>query len=284
MNAAAATLPRRLRFLRPKLLAAMAAVLVVLGGGWMWLRDSSLVAVRRITIVGVRGADASALRSALVAAARNMTTLDVNLGQLHMAVQPYAEVRALHVSTQFPHGLRIDVVEQIPVGAVTVAGRRIAVAADGTLLHDVAGATSLPEIPLGVPPGGRRLTERSAMDAVAVLSAAPWQFLGRVSQVTHQAGHGVVAQLRTGPAIFFGGRDRLAAKWGAAIAVLADPGSAGAVYIDVTDPQHPVAGAGGSTASASGSSATASTSPAGPSTSPAGTTTSTAPAGISASG
>jgi hypothetical protein len=61
-----------------------------------------------------------------------------------------------------------------------------------------------------------------------------------------------VAQLRNGPSIYFGDANQLAAKWSAAVAVLADSGSAEAVYIDVTDPQRPAAGAGSDSNSSSG--------------------------------
>ena len=60
------------------------------------------------------------------------------------------------------------------------------------------------------------------------------------------AGHGLVAQVRGGPSIYFGDATELPrAKWHPATAVLADPSSAGAAYIDVTDPVRPAAGAGG---------------------------------------
>lgn len=235
-----------LRRLRPgrRSFAALLGVVVVLGGGWMWLRQSSLVAIRRVTVVGVSGADAGSVRRALVLAAKSMTTLDVHVGQLRTAVAPYPDVKALHVSTEFPHGLRIVVTEDIPLAVVSVFGQEIEVAADGTLLRDRSGAGPLPEIPMTIPPGGTRLTERSALNALAVLSAAPYQFLPKIGQVTTQAGHGVVVALRTGPSIYFGDTSHLGAKWRAAVAVLADPGSAGALYIDVTDPERPVAGGG----------------------------------------
>jgi len=269
---------RRRRRPSPRAVAVAVLVIGLLGGAWLWLRDSSLVAVRRVTVVGVTGADARQLRRALIVAARNMTTLDVNTSQLHLAVQPYSEVKALHVSTEFPHGLRIDVVEQIPVAAVTVAGRRIVVAADGTLLHDGAGSASLPEIPVAVLPGGTRVTDPSSLNAVAVLGAAPWQLLPRISRVTTEPGHGQVAQLRNGPAIYFGDIGQLAAKWQAAVAVLAEPGSAGAGYVDVSDPQRPVAGAGAASATAgSGSSAASTAAATGTATAPAATGTATAP-------
>jgi hypothetical protein len=89
------------------------------------------------------------------------------------------------------------------------------------------------------------VTDPSATGAVALLTAAPYQLLSRISQVTTVAGHGLVAQLRAGPSIYFGAAADLRVKWASAGAVLADPGSAGAAYIDVSDPVRPVAGAGG---------------------------------------
>jgi cell division protein FtsQ len=243
--------------LRLKLTLTLLALLVLLGGGWLWLRDSSLVAVKRVSIVGVEGADAGQIRAALLAAARNMTTLDVRIGQLKTAVAPYPVVKDLHVTTQFPHGMRIHVIEQSTVGAIAVAGRKIAVASDGTLLPDETPSPSLPTIPVRVPPGGKRLTDPDALGAVTLLAAAPAGLAGRISQITTVAGHGLVADVRNGPSIYFGDAAQAPAKWTAAVAVLADPGSAGALYIDVTDPQRPAAGAGSS--SAVGASSTSST-------------------------
>jgi cell division protein FtsQ len=206
-----------------------------------------------VTVTGEIGADAAHIRSALVAAARNMTTLHVRMDQLRTAVAPYPVVKNLEVRTDFPNGIRIRVVEQSPVGDVVVDGRRIAVAGDGTLLHDVTASATLPVIPLRVAPGGSRLSEPGARNAVAVLAAAPYQLLSRISQVTTVAAHGLVAQIRNGPSVYFGDADRLQDKWKAVTAVLADAGSAGAIYIDVTDPGRPAAGAGSTSASSSGS-------------------------------
>lgn len=263
-RAARRTFPRP-RLPRLRALLALTVVAALLGLGWLWARDSSLVAIKRVSVSGATGPDAGAVRAALVLAARDMTTLDVRMDQLRTAVAPFPAVKDLRVSVQFPHGMRIHVVEQMPVGVVLVAGRRIAVAGDGTLLHDISVPQSLAVIPLHVPPGGSRLTDREALDAVQLLAAAPYQLLRRVSRLARVAAHGSVAQLRNGPALYFGDATRPAAKWAAAAAVLADPGAAGAVYVDVTDPNRPALGGVGSAAGA-GPSASAGV---GPSASPA---------------
>ena len=222
-------------------LAALAAV-AILGGCWLWLRDSPLVAVRQVRVTGVAGPDARQIRAALTLAARNMTTLDVRVGQLRTAVAPYPVVKDLRVSTQFPHGLRIRVIEGLPVGALVAGGHAIAVSGDGTVLHDIPTG-SLPSVPVALLPGGSQITDRNALDALALLADAPPRLTGRIEQVTTVAPHGLVVQLRSGPALYFGDDTDLDAKWSAATEVLADSSSAGATYIDVTDPSRPAAGA-----------------------------------------
>jgi cell division protein FtsQ len=210
----------------------------------MWFRGSPLVSVQRVTVVGESGPDAGQIRSALESAARTMTTLDVQLGRLRRAVAPYPIVKDVRVTTQFPHGMRIDVVEQVAVAMIDAGGHKVAVAPDGTLLHDVVVSGALPSIPLNVPLTGTTVNDAGAMQAVRLLAAAPPQLLSRISQVTTVASHGLVAQVRNGPSIYFGDSTEVAAKWIAAAAVLGAPGSAGALYVDVTDPQRPAAGTG----------------------------------------
>lgn len=241
----------------------LAVVVAVLVGGWLWFRDSSFVAVKRVRVSGVNdGPDAAQIRRALVAAAHNMTTLDVHLDRLRTAVAAYPVVKDLRVSTQFPHGMRITVVEQVPVAAVTIDGRQTAVAADGTLLQHISPSTmaTLPLVPVKALPGGTHLTEPDAVAAVAVLAAAPYAMLAKVAQVSSDPGRGLVVQLRNGPALYIGDATRLAAKWAAVIAVLADPGSAGASYVDVTDPVRPAAGASSTAASSTAAPGTGATS------------------------
>jgi cell division protein FtsQ len=260
---------------RPRLIAAVVVVAALAVGAWLWLRDSSLVSVRKVTITGLSGPDSGRIRSALTDAARNMTTLDVKMHQLNTAVGPYPLVKKLQVSTQFPHGMRIRVIEQTPVAVVDFGGHTIAVAGDGTLLRGARTTSRLPTVALRSPPGGSQLTSDDGLSLVTLLAAAPHRLLSYVSQASSTSSHGLVVQLRNGPSIYFGDTSQLEAKWTAATEVLANSGSAGAQYIDVTDPDRPVAGAVAS-AAASSSATGASSSATGASTSATGSTTTSA--------
>lgn len=248
---------RRLHVLRhpgPRLLAGLLGGLIILGGAYLWLRDSSLVGVQSVRIIGASGPDAGQIRSALRAAARTMTTLDVRMRALRTAVAPYPVVKRLDISTQFPHAMSIRVVEQVPVAVVEAGGRRIPVAGDGTLLRDTREAARLPVIWLSVVPGGARLSGYALSEA-RLLAAAPYSLLGRLSQVSDGPAHGLAGQLRNGPSLYFGAGARLPAKWAAVTEVLASPSSAGAQYIDVTDPARPAAGTGSDSLGGGGPSA-----------------------------
>src|SRR4051794_7930547 len=93
-------LPRRLP---ARAVAACAGVLALLGGGWLWLRDSSLVAVRQVDVSGLSGSEAPRVRAALETAAHDMTTLHVRPGQLQTAVEPFPAIRSIEAHADFPH-------------------------------------------------------------------------------------------------------------------------------------------------------------------------------------
>ncbi len=220
------------------------AALLLLGGGWLWLRNSPLVAVQRVQISGVHGAEAAGIETALGGAARRMTTMNVNVAALRAAVAAFPVVRDLSVSTSFPHALRIRVIEQPPVAALTVAGVRTAVAADGVVLGAALVAGSLPAITLaGVPPRtGWRVQDATVRAELRVLGAAPRALLRWVARVYMSGREGLTVAMSNGLAIYFGDATRPHAKWLSAARVLADPSSAGATYVDVRAPERPAAG------------------------------------------
>ena len=205
-------LPTRLP--RPPLraTAAFLCVLGVLGAMWLWLRDSSLVAVRSVTVTGVSGPDAGRVREALSDAARDMTTLHVKTGELRTAVDPYPTVLGVSTHADFPHGLRIAVHERNPIGAVVAGTQRVPVAADGTLMRTTSSA-DLPEISAKALPGGSHASDPDVRHAVAVLSAAPPALRARVRRV-YVGERGWTLPLRNGPVLYLGGSERLGGEVG----------------------------------------------------------------------
>jgi cell division protein FtsQ len=238
----AAALPRVRAVPRlPRAAVWIVAAIVLLVVGGLWLRDSSLVKVDRVTVTGLTGPDAARVTNLLQAAAGDMTTLHVRQDQLDAVVAPYPVVKAVRVRTDFPHGMRITVVENTPVAVVMADGEKTPVSGDGKLLRG-AEPRALPIVPLKVPPTGERVIDPTAMRAVAALAAAPIALRDRVLHASTTPAGGLTLALRDGPELRFGAADRLAAKWAAAAAVLADTGSAGASYLDLRYPERPAAG------------------------------------------
>lgn len=259
------------RRLRIALLAVLIAM-PLLGGAYQLLRHSSLSAVDRVQVrglVAVHGADTAAIETALTGAAHGMSTLAVNPAALRAAVASYPIVGAVRVDPSFPHGLRIEVVERPPVAALVVNGASTAVAADGVVLGSgflsgslpllnagkaagaaaaaaapaVAGAanTSATAVTTALPPVGGSVRGAPLLGALAVLGAAPAPLAHAVTHV-YSGPKGLTVALRGGLLAYFGDATRPHAKWLSLARVLADPGSAGAAYIDVRLPERPAAG------------------------------------------
>jgi cell division protein FtsQ len=232
---------RRRRRLRIGLIAlALGTPLLI--GGWMWLRDSSLVAVRHVRVTGAHGPEARAIERSLTLAARRMSTLDVNRGALLAAVAPFHLVRAIKVSTTLPHGLRIAVTERLPVAALLVGETQTAVASDGMVLGTRPLSGELPTVSAAYePPAGRRLRDWRLLGAVAILGAAP-RALATLTERAFLGPKGFTAVMRGGLEVYFGDSSRPRAKWLSLARVLADPTSAHALYVDVRTPERPAAG------------------------------------------
>jgi cell division protein FtsQ len=258
------------RRLRLGLLAMLLAV-PALAGGWLLLRNSSLVSVERVHISGVHGAEAAEVEAALTRAARHMSTLDVRTGALDAAVAPYRVVAEVRATPSFPHGLQIHVIEQLPVAALTVAGGRTAVAADGVVLGPALLSSSLPLLNEGssasavAVPVGRRVKSSSLLSSLTLLGAAPAPLARAVASV-YEGPQGVTAAMHNGLVVYFGNAVLPHAKWLSLARVLADPSSAGAMYVDVRVPGRPAAGFAGSGPPEAATSASAPASAADPTT------------------
>ena len=254
MRGAAAAIGRRrlprpalsLRMPGPRLrlwLAIVTLLCLVLAAGYrFWLRDSSLVAVEDVSVSGLTTKDAERVRATLTSAGHTMTTLNVDRELLEQAVAHYPVVRGLQISTDFPHGLRIRVIEHHPAALVELGGDEVPVASDGTILRGMPVEGRLPVIDTEVAARGEHLTSSAALHAARVAGAAPTSLRSRIEAITARQDDGVVVELHEGPELIFGDGRRAEAKWIAATRVLADPDAEGATYIDVRLPGRPAAG------------------------------------------
>ena len=172
------------------------------------------MAVDKVSVTGLSGTEAPRVRAALEGAARDMTTLHVRPDQLRTAVEPYPSIMAVDAHADFPHGLRIVVHEHVAVAALAAGSDRVPVAADGTLLRG-SSTSGLPVVAVAAPPPGDTLSDKRALRVVALLAAAPPELRAKVSRV-YAGPRGLTAPLDAGPVLYFGGADRLRAKWTAA--------------------------------------------------------------------
>jgi cell division septal protein FtsQ len=246
--------PPRIRL--PIVALALALTFGCYAGYTWWVRDWGLFQVEHVSVSGLEGKEAPAIRRALREAGGRMTTLHVQKDELERAVDSFATVRSLSVSTDFPRTLHIVVNEYEPVAALVARdGRRAAVSRAHTVLRAISAQTALPVVEVGTIPTSGSIEEARTQRLVDVLAEAPRQ-LRRLIERAYPTAHGLRIAMRNGPVLYFGSVGRPAAKWAAAAGVLADEAAAGAKFIDVRLPERPVAGgfdpAGGSTGSQAG--------------------------------
>ena len=222
--------------MRRRLVALAVACLVLSGLYHFWLRDSSLVAVDKVQVTGLTSTDAASVRLAITREARTMTTLHVDHDALDSAVERFPVVRGLEVSPDFPHGLRVHVIEYQPAAIAVSDSGRVPVAGDGTILRGIKAKGNLPTIAVDGAVGGDSLTDATARDAAAVAGFAPAVLRSRIENVQKRTDDGYVAELRDGPELLFGSARQLRAKWAAATRVLADLEARGAL---LRRPAHP---------------------------------------------
>ena len=226
-------LPRRF-------LAGALVVVALLGAGWFLLRDSALVGVDEVVITGVGGPQAAQIERAIEDAAKEMSTMNVDVRRLEDAVSRYPVVAGIEADGKLLHRLDVRVTMHEPVGALAHGDQRMAVAEDGTILQGTL-TKDLPLVPVASPPGGKAVGDPDARAMVALLGAAPAELRARVGRV-EMADTGLVAFVDDGPELRFGPAAELQAKWIAATRVLADYTSRGASYVDVRVPERPAAG------------------------------------------
>jgi cell division protein FtsQ len=232
---------------------AAVVLVVLLAVGWFWGRDSSLVQVQKVTVTGTAGSTGGEIERTLITTARAMTTLDFDPAKLRAAMAPYPVVKSIEVRTKFPHEAFVVVHRRTPVATIAMGGKDVPVSADGVLLTGTV-AKGVPALSAAKLPVAGRVTELAVLDETRVLAGAT---AAQRKQVTHigTGVNGVEVRLGSGPVAYFGDGVHPRDQWVALKRVLADPGSQGAAYIDVSVAERPAAGGfdDGSDTSADGS-------------------------------
>ncbi len=231
----------RLPRVPPRVVLALVLTAAVTGGGWLWLRNSSLVEVREVSVTGSTSSEQAKIQAALDAAGRDMTTLHVREDSLRRSVAPFSSVADIRVEADFPHELRVHVVEHEPVAALLLGDRELAASADGLLLRGVVADEELPVIRLDSAPAGDRVANANTRSALAIAGAAPDELRARIDRLW-TGSRGMMLALVDGPDVIFGDSTDASRKWLSAARVLADPSSAGATYLDVRTPERVAAG------------------------------------------
>jgi cell division protein FtsQ len=219
------------------------ALAALVAGGCLFLRDSSLVAVTDVEVVGVRSGEPREIIAEFDHAAREMTTLHVDGDRLERIAAAFPTIASVSADANFPHGLRIEITERPPALIARAGGQVVAVAGDGTLLAGIrlAEDLDLPTLELERPPSGDRL-EGAPLEQALAVGAAPEPLRPLVESVGYSEEFGVEVGLRGGIPVRFGSGARATEKWRAVTAVLADPKLEGLTYVDVRVPERPAAG------------------------------------------
>jgi cell division protein FtsQ len=226
--------------MRRALLGA-AALALALGGGYVVARDSSLFEVRAVSVVGATGPDAPKVEGLLRQAARDMTTLNADAGELREAAAAFPTVKSVSIDRDLPHKVTLTVNEKRPVATIEAGGRTVPLAADGRLLNGATPPEDLPRLQVdGV--GGSRISDAKGRQLVALVAAAPQALRQRALEAQLSKDTGLTLKMDRGPDLYFGTVHDLQAKWKAAARVLADPTAEGATYIDVRVPERAAAG------------------------------------------
>lgn len=204
---------RRRRWL---LVGAVVAVIgVFVAGAWVVMR-TSVFGVARVSVAGAhRLTSAAVIAAARVPQGHPLATLDVGAISARVAALP----PVAHVSVQrdFPHSVRIDVRERVPVAAVSLT--------HGVGLIDRTGVmfATVDTPPAGLPvvvlahPGPSDPVTRAVLDVVAAL---PRSLRTRVQTVSASGPASVQLALRGGATVVWGDASQSARKAQVLLALL----------------------------------------------------------------
>lgn len=146
-------------------IALTAAGVVVFAVFAVWLvAFSPVFGVGSVEVHGTRTITAAAVEKA-ARVDMGQPTVRVDTDAIERRVERLPQVATATVSTSFPSTVVVDVTERVPVGYVTVAGRRLLVDRTGNRYLGVSSTPSLPK--LVIPDGDTKISAGSALATVA---------------------------------------------------------------------------------------------------------------------
>ena len=224
------------------LIVCLLVGLVLAGAYQFWFRNSPLVAATEVKVEGISGPQADQVTTALVHAAKGLTTLNAADDDLDAIGARFATVAAVDLQTDFPHGMTITVTERPPVLLLRSRDRTTPVAGDGTILTGVdSGDLKLPEVGTSeLPAAGKVTGDTLALATVAGAAPAPLRPL--ITDLSTGAEEGLTVTLEGEIPVYFGDSGRAEERWAATAAVLADAKIDKLTYVDVRVPERPAIG------------------------------------------
>ncbi|MGK2878129.1 MAG: cell division protein FtsQ/DivIB [Solirubrobacterales bacterium] len=223
------------------MLLAMIVFTAVAVGGYLLVRDTPLVEVREVKVVGLSGHHDKAARSAVVTAAMTMTTMNFDAARIREAAAEFVDVAGVTVETDFPHGATIYLDVRRPVLLARLDGRTVTLSQNGEVITSTTAVAGLPQIEASGDIVNNRVTGGKALAAATLLGAAPDVLMKKVDSI-RWGRYGIMISMDKGPDLYFGSAADAKLKWRDAATVLADEGSKGAAYLDLRVPGRPAVG------------------------------------------
>ncbi len=211
----------RRRTLRRRTAVALGVAAPMALLGWILL-SSSLLAVQKVEVTGEVRLTAAQIEQA-AAVAPGVPLARVDTGAVARRIRALGPVADVSVSRDWPHVLRVHVVERVAAVAVPRAG--------GLLLLDAQGVAlaTVPSVPRGV---YRLQVQDPARDdpstqaALSVLHGLPRSILGELTALEATSPEQVTLLLTRGRKVLWGGAEDGPSKVAAVLALLKMPGTA----------------------------------------------------------
>lgn len=231
---------RRRRRLRLLGFLTLILALCLAAGYQFWLRDSSLVAIRNLEIVGVtvKNREGQQIKGAVELAVDQMTALHPRPELLDEELSRFPRVASARIDVSLPDSATVSVSLRENGSRFGHGADALLIATDGTVLGPAGDqAEELPQILTGDRPQGDRLAGRALTQAL-VLGGVPRELRSYLAE-SDLGEKGVEVTLANGLVLIFGDDTQVEQKWRSAAAVIADPNLEAASYVDLTVPRRP---------------------------------------------